>query len=194
MCRSIRLSVIVVALLFVVSKMEGKAIAAEEGAADKAAADKAAAEEKAAAGNSEQSTAPAEPATTPDEQAQVSSESKSEAVNPDGLQVAELVVAKGIEARKPLDPKDSYKLGEYDRIVAYMLIANPTETANEVFVSFLHTDSGKERGKVSVSVGAQKKWRTWAFSRMVNKAGKWEVIVRDKDENVIGRTLFEIVE
>jgi hypothetical protein len=185
MSQGIRLSIVVIALLVVVSKGENQASAAEEGVAGNTAASK----------TEESALTPQESAVTPSgEGVQASTENKSEVANPDGLQVAELIVARGIEAKKPLDPKSSYKLGEFDRIVAYMTLHNPTETADEIAVSFLNVESGKERGKVTVSVGAQKKWRTWAFSKMINKAGKWEIIVRDKNDNVLGRAPFEILE
>ena len=102
-------------------------------------------------------------------------------------------MARGIEAKKPLDPRTAYTLGEFDRIVAFMSVLNPDETADELHVSFLDKLSGRERGKVTVSVGTQKKWRTWAFTRTVNKAGKWEILVRNKDGLVIGRAPFEIL-
>ncbi len=125
--------------------------------------------------------------------AAVETTDKAEIVATKGLQLAELTVARGIEAKKPLDPKTVYKLGEYDRIVAFMSVLNPTETEDEIYVSFLNVETGKERGKVSVSVGAQKKWRTWAFNKTINKAGKWEIIVRDKNDQVLGRAPFEIL-
>ena len=118
---------------------------------------------------------------------------KTELVATEGLELAELTVARGIEAKKPLDPKTVYKLGEYDRIVAFMSVLNPAETEDEIYVSFLNVETGKERGKVSVSVGAQKKWRTWAFNKTINKTGKWEILVRDKNDQVLGRAPFEIL-
>ena len=111
----------------------------------------------------------------------------------EGVQLAELIVARGIEAKKPLDPGNSYTLGEFERIVAFMSVLNPSETEDELQVSFLDTSDGRERGKVTVRVGAQKKWRTWAFTKTINKAGKWEILVRNKDGLIIGRAPFEIL-
>ena len=142
------------------------------------------------------STTGATPATlTPpvETTADTTENKKPELSTGEGLQLAELTVARGIESKKPLDPKTEYTLGEYDRIVAFMSVLNPAETEDEVQVSFLNVETGKERGKVSVRIGAQKKWRTWAFSRHINKAGKWEILVRDKDDQLLGRAPFEIL-
>jgi hypothetical protein len=52
---------------------------------------------------------------------------------------------------------------------------------------------GREQGKVQVSVGPQKRWRTWAFTRTIEKPGKWEVLVRNTKGDVIGRAPFEVI-
>lgn len=131
------------------------------------------------------------PAETPTESTLLDKE--VELIAREGLQLAEFTVARGIEEKKPIDPRTAYKLGEFEKIAAYMIVINPSETADEIHISFRNVETGKERGKISVSVGAQKKWRTWAYTRTIRTTGKWEILVRDKDEQLLGRAPFEIL-
>ena len=177
------------------AKREAAKPATEKPTADKSAketAQKPATPEPATPVASE--TATAEPAAKADETTATAAEPKTpELTATEGVQLADLTVARGIESKRPLDPRTTYTLGEYERIYAFMSVLNPAETEDQLHVSFLNKASGKERGKVSVRVGAQKKWRTWAFSKSINKTGSWEILVRNSEELIIGRAPFEIL-
>ncbi|MCP4679597.1 MAG: DUF2914 domain-containing protein [Deltaproteobacteria bacterium] len=111
----------------------------------------------------------------------------------DGLELIELVVARGIEKRQPVGPGTSFEAGSFERIYAFMKVSNPSREASEVTVFWAPEGSDKERGKVNVSVGAQLRWRTWAYTRSVKKPGRYNVMVRNVDGDIIARAPFEIV-
>lgn len=115
-----------------------------------------------------------------------------ELMETEGVHLDALVVAKGVARRTPVDAGTTFPLGTFERIYAFLKVENPSETEDEVTVSWAPADGGRERGTVAVSIGAQKRWRTWAFTRTIKKAGRWEVLVRDNAGNVIGRAPFEI--
>jgi hypothetical protein len=121
-------------------------------------------------------------------------EDKPGLVDTDGVQLTELTVARGVENRLPLDPGTEFEIETGGRIYAFLRVLNPEQQASEVTVSWAPVDGGQERGTVKVSIGAQKKWRTWAFTRTLRKPGQWQVIVRDASGQVIGRAPFNLVE
>jgi hypothetical protein len=116
-----------------------------------------------------------------------------EIIETGGLALSELTLSKGIEDRKPVESGTVFKLGEYDRIYAFLNVKNPASTEEEVTVSFA-PEGGSERGTVTVRIGPQKKWRTWAFSKVVRKVGTWQVIVRNRNGDLLGRAQFEVVD
>ncbi len=128
----------------------------------------------------------------------VFTESKSDTPAPvgeqsDELQLTELLVAKGVENRQPVGAGTVFPAGNKDRLYAFLNVLNPSQQPHELTVSFAFLGDGKERGTVTVRVGAQKRWRTWAFTRVATKVGKWQVVVRDAQGKLIGTTPFEIV-
>ncbi len=110
-----------------------------------------------------------------------------------GLVLHQLTAAKGVEKRTPVDAGDTFVLGEFERIYAFLKLENSSGAEDEVTVSWSR-DGGRERGKATIKVGVSKRWRTWAYTRTVKAPGKWEIIVRNRAGEVIGRTPFEIVE
>ena len=108
-----------------------------------------------------------------------------------GVSLDELTVATGIEKRTPVEPGTRFTQGDFERLYAFMKVSNPAGEASEVTVAWM-PEGGKERGTVTVAIGAEKRWRTWAFTKTVRKPGKWNVVVRDKEGAVIGEAPFEI--
>ncbi len=117
-----------------------------------------------------------------------------ELVETDGISLSDLIVARGVEKRNPVEPGTLFPIEDNGKIYAFLKVLNPEKQQGEVTISWAPLDSDKERGTVKVSIGAHKKWRTWAFTRTLRKAGKWQVIVRNAEGTIIGRTPFEMVE
>ena len=118
---------------------------------------------------------------------------ETELFETDGVSLSELTLSKGIEERNPVDSGTRFRLGEFERIYAFLNVKNPEGAADELTVAWAPVD-GRERGAVNVKIGAQKTWRTWAFSKIIKKVGKWQVVVRNSAGTLIGRAQFEILE
>ena len=116
---------------------------------------------------------------------------------PEGLFIKSLVLGNGIEVdgkkKKPMNQGKTFSIADTEKVVVFLSVANPPEVETELEVSFLAPGAEKERGKVSVSIPAQKKWTTRAYHRIKRPAGLWEVIVRHED-SVIARAKFEMTE
>lgn len=110
------------------------------------------------------------------------------------LQVRRLVVAEGVERgkREPVGAKAKFKLADVDKLYAFVEVENPGKVESEVFVTFEPEDNGVSQGQVSLDVGASPRWRTWAYTRGVKKAGSWAAVVRSADGTVLARTPFEV--
>lgn len=110
------------------------------------------------------------------------------------LKVKRLVLADDIarERREPIGEKASFKATELDKIYAFVEVENPTKSESEVFVTFEPQGDGASQGQVSLRVGASSRWRTWAYTRGVKKAGAWAAVVRSADGKVLARTPFEV--
>ncbi len=115
-------------------------------------------------------------------------------IETDGLAISELAVARGIESRRPIDPGTTFAVNSFERIYVFLKVSNPSKQAAEVIVSWAPEGSDKERGKVRVSIGAQPRWRTWAYTRTVKKPGRYRVLVRNADEDIIATAPFEITD
>jgi hypothetical protein len=110
------------------------------------------------------------------------------------LKVRRLVVAEDVERgkREPVGAGTSFKVTKADRLYAFVEVENPEKAESEVFVTFEPQDNGASQGQVSLRVGASPRWRTWAYTRGVKKAGSWAAVVRSKDGAVLARTPFEV--
>lgn len=110
------------------------------------------------------------------------------------LKVKRLVLSDAIarRSREPLGEKTSFKVGDSDKIYAFVEVENPTESESEVFVTFEPQGDGASQGQVSLHVGASPRWRTWAFTRNAKKAGQWAAVVRNAEGKVLAKTPFEV--
>ena len=107
------------------------------------------------------------------------------------LSVKRLVVAQGVENREPVGASNAFVQGEAKRVYAFVEVGNRSEVDSEVEVRFVK-EGEAERGGVHLHVGPSPRWRTWAYSERVREVGRWNVIVRDGDGDLIARTAFEI--
>lgn len=110
------------------------------------------------------------------------------------IRVRRLVVAEGVErgTREPVRPAATFKASSVDKLYAFVEVENPEKGESEVFVTFEPQDNTASQGQVSLRVGASPRWRTWAYTRGVKKAGSWAAVVRSKDGTVLARTPFEV--
>jgi len=108
-----------------------------------------------------------------------------------GITLANLVIAKGVENRQPVEPGTSFDVPESGRLYVVFDVMNLNLVEDELAVTWL-SPKGKELGKVSLAVTKAPKWRTWAFHSNIKQPGRWEAIVRTADGQELGRAPFEV--
>lgn len=110
------------------------------------------------------------------------------------LKVKRLVVAEDVERgkREPVGESTAFKAADIDKLYAFVEVENPTTAESEVFVTFEPEGDGASQGQVSLRVGASPRWRTWAYTRGVKKAGNWAAVVRSADGKVLARAPFSV--
>ena len=118
----------------------------------------------------------------------------------EGVQITALILARGVEKddtgkRMPVEPGAEF-VRDDRRVYAIVDLANPAETEGELMVGWIKPGTTEETNTVTLSVKAQKSWRTWAFNKFVNKEpGVWQVVIRDSSDNtVLARAAFEMKE
>ena len=110
------------------------------------------------------------------------------------LAVRKLVVATGVErsSREPVGVAESFKQGEFEKIVAYVELANPGDES-EVLVSFDPPSDGPNKGNVWLDVGTSPRWRTWASTKGVAEKGEWTAIVKTREGRELARESFVVL-
>jgi hypothetical protein len=110
------------------------------------------------------------------------------------LSVKKLVVATGVErgSREPVGVAESFKQGEFEKIVAYVELANPGDES-EVVVSFDPPSDGPTKGNVWLDVGTSPRWRTWASTKGVAEKGEWTAVVKTRDGRELARESFVVL-
>lgn len=112
----------------------------------------------------------------------------------DGVSLASLVIARGVDKRQPVEPGSSFSLAGGNKLYAVMDVRNPDKTASELSVAWIRDGSDEERGAVTLTVGEQSKWRTWAYHSGFKKPGRWAAVVRDAGGVELGRAAFDVTE
>lgn len=107
------------------------------------------------------------------------------------LRVRRLVLSEGVEGREPIGARSTFQGSDLERLYAFVEVENPERLPGEVVVTFESPD-GLAVGNVRLDVGAAPRWRTWAFSRAIDRAGEWTAVVRDAEGRVLAREPFSV--
>jgi len=110
------------------------------------------------------------------------------------LSVKKLLIGTGVErsSREPVGVSQRFKQGEFEKIVAYVEVANPGDDA-EVVVSFDPPSNAASKGNVRLDIGTSPRWRTWASTKGVAEKGEWTAIVRSSDGRELARESFVVL-
>ncbi|MCA9576316.1 MAG: DUF2914 domain-containing protein [Polyangiales bacterium] len=109
----------------------------------------------------------------------------------DTVTVRRLVVAHDVVDREPIVREGAFTAGE-DRVFAFVEARNP-DVADASIRIYFDGPNGQRVGDIGLAVpGAQRRWRTWGFSRYVTAPGTWEAVVVDDAGTVLAREAFEV--
>ena len=111
------------------------------------------------------------------------------------VRIARLVLATDVVDRAPVGAATTFRAADTERLFAFLEVGNEAATDRELVVVFRRTDSTDrdERGGVSLTVpAAQRRWRTWSFTRHAKAPGAWEAVVRTVDGDELARAPFVI--
>lgn len=113
--------------------------------------------------------------------------------SPTGIHLVELVTARGVEARRPVDPGEVFRRDD-GMLWVFMRVRNPERVATELVVT-LETEDGAERGAdIHLDLPDTRGWTTFARTGTRYRAGRYAWVVRLPDGREIGRTAFELVD
>jgi hypothetical protein len=81
--------------------------------------------------------------------------------------------------------------GDLDKVAVFVEIANPSRVPSTITVALV-PDAGGPAREVTLDVGPEKRFRTWANLRAPRAAGSYHALVRDGQGRVIGRSSFQV--
>lgn len=108
------------------------------------------------------------------------------------LSVKRLVLSRDVKGREPIGAQDAFIDGEQTRIYAFVEVDNPERLAGEIFVSFVPPKGRDAGGDIKLPVGAERRWRTWAFTRTAHRSGEWTAVVKNARGEVLAERAFTV--
>ncbi len=108
------------------------------------------------------------------------------------LTLKRIQLAEAIKDREPVNPEDTFSMGSATKLYAFLELSNGSEEEQKVTVTFVPPQGGAT--KVTLDVGPQKRWRTWALRKALTTPGTWRVVVRDLSGHELGSRSFEVTE
>ena len=115
-----------------------------------------------------------------------------DAVDGAPLSLKRIQFAEAIKDREPVDPEETFSMTNTGKLYAFLELSNQSEEEEKVTVTFVPPMGGAT--KVTLDVGPQKRWRTWALRKAVSASGTWRVVVRDSHGKELGSRTFEVTE
>jgi hypothetical protein len=113
----------------------------------------------------------------------------------DGLHLSELVLAAGVENRQPVDPRTTFSKASDERVYCYLRVENPDREEATVYMAWERaegrapTDQSRE-----MQIRAMPTYVTFAFTGTARRAGRWACVIRNDNDEVLGRAEFDLTE
>jgi hypothetical protein len=117
-----------------------------------------------------------------------------ELVEREGIHVTELVLAKAIESRRPVDPGVSFSRADTSRVYCYIRVANPDRVETSVFIGWEPVDRPTEELGREQSIQAHPEWVTFAFTGTTRRNGQYRCVVKEGDGTVLARAAFDLTD
>jgi len=109
------------------------------------------------------------------------------------FKVARLVVATEVSEREPVGAATEFSTADTSHLFAFVEFDNPSSESGEVTVSWIDLASGEEHRPYLLTIGPQKRWRTWARSAAPKQPGAWAVVLTDSSGSEIARAQFTMI-
>ena len=109
-----------------------------------------------------------------------------------GLTLKRLLVATGVSEREPVGSASEFAIASTTHLYAFVELANPNPETT-VHVTWVDTDSGKERKPFALQIGTSKRWRSWARIQTPKQPGNFALVVEDEAGIELGRTPFKVM-
>jgi len=117
-----------------------------------------------------------------------------ELVEREGLRVEELVLARGVEERQPVDPGTTFSRADDERVYCYVKLDNPERIETDVHIGWERIDPPTEDLGRATHVRAMPRWVTFAYTGTRRRAGRYRCVVRDADGELLARAAFDLVD
>lgn len=133
-------------------------------------------------------------ASSSDDEPRDKREVKSDAADdthPD-LKLKRIQFSHRIDSREPVDPEETFSAAETEKLYAFIELSNASKQKGKIVVTFIPPQGSAS--KVTLDVGEQPRWRTWAQRKSPKAVGTWKVIVRDDTGKELGHRSFEVTE
>jgi hypothetical protein len=108
------------------------------------------------------------------------------------LSLKRIQLAEAVKDREPVDPEETFSMANTSKLYAFLELSNAAAEEQKVTVTFVPPIGGAT--KVTLDVGPQKRWRTWALRKSLSAPGTWRVVVRDSSGHELGSRSFEVTE
>jgi len=104
------------------------------------------------------------------------------------LAITRLAVGTGVENRELQGATEKFPL-DTEKVYCFLEAAN---IPNDMEITILWSNGGKEVGKLSLPLKQGPKWRTWAFKNLRGLKGEWKVEVTDPKGKVLKEARFKV--
>ncbi|MEM9187930.1 MAG: hypothetical protein AAGF12_02045 [Myxococcota bacterium] len=110
------------------------------------------------------------------------------------LQLMELVLARGVEDRAPVDPAHTFSKADDDQIYCYVRVANPDREETVVYMQWELVERPSDEWGREQRIGGSPEWVTFRYTGTRRRAGRYRCVVRDDSGELLGQIAYDLTE
>jgi hypothetical protein len=108
--------------------------------------------------------------------------------------VVRLLVARDVSEREPVGTASEFAVSDTSHLFAFMEVSNERGETTDVTVAWVDSATGKTERSYDLTIGASKRWRTWARAAAPKQPGAWSIVLTDDSGNQLASTDFTMVQ